>query len=304
MSRLFRNAAVLALSAALAAPLACTQEKAPAALGRFRMTVLGLKLHGLAVVLQTPSGAVYVVDTGKKEDGDDAGQDAIAPFLKAQRIEEIAGIVVSHPHRDHYEGAAYLLKHFRVKTFVDAGLDSPLVPEAYHKLVAHARERGAEVRTIRAGDTMKWDEALEVTVLSPPREGLKTPDASFLNNHSIVLRIRHGKNVFLLPGDVESEARDALLAAVPAETLKATVLVAPHHGFAEGKRFAEAVKPEYVVASCLDLYPDKKITSPGKHATEFYGAVGAKVWVTAWHGSVEVVSDGTTCAVKPEREGK
>ena len=115
MSRLFRNAALLALSAALAAPLACSQEKAPAATGNFRMTVLGLKLHGLAVVLQTPSGAVYVVDTGKKEDGDDAGQDSIAPFLKVRRIEEIAGIVVSHPHRDHFEGAAYLLKHFRVK---------------------------------------------------------------------------------------------------------------------------------------------------------------------------------------------
>lgn len=310
MSRLLRPFAALALAVVLASPLACQEKQQPASApaplpaGVFRMTVLGLKVHGLAIVLQTPSGAVYVVDTGKKDDDYDAGHDAIAPFLKARGIEEIAGIVVSHPHRDHYEGAAYLLKHFKVKSFSDAGLENSQIHESYHKLVAHARERGAEIRTIRAGEVLKWDEALEVTVLAPPKDGLKTSDESLLNNNSIVLRIQHGKNVFLLPGDLESEGRDALLAAVPHNQLKATVLVAPHHGFAEGHRFAETVKPEYVMVSCLDHYADKKIASPGRHATDFYGAVGARVWVTAWNGSVEVTSDGSACTVRPERESK
>jgi len=301
-----RVARILTLSAALALPAAC-QEKAPPAplpAGSLRLTVFELKLHGLAMALETPSGSLYLIDSGKKDGDDDSGKDTIAPFLKARGIKEIAGILISHPHHDHFEGAAYLLKHFKVKSLIDAGLEGPLVSEDYARLKAHAKERGAELRVVRAGDTLKWDEALEVSVLAPPRSGVKAADRDFLNNNSIVLRIRHGKNVFLLPGDIESEGRDSLLESQPLETLKATLLVAPHHGFFSGKRFAEAVKPETVVVSCLAEYSDKKPHVPGQIATDLFGSVGAKVYVTAWHGSIEATSDGSTCTVKPSRERK
>lgn len=268
------------------------------------MTVFELPRHGLAIALETPSGAVYLVDTGKEEGDDHAGKDTLAPFLKARGVEEIAGILISHPHRDHYEGAAYLLKHFRVKSFLDAGVEGPLVDDDYVKLRRHARERGADVRSVRAGDVLKWDDALEVAVLAPPRRGVPGPERDFLNNNSIVLRIRHGKNVILLPGDIESEGRDSLLESVPAETLKSTVLVAPHHGFFSGRRFAEAVKPETVVVSCLAEYSDRKPRVPGQAATDLFGAVGARVYVTAWHGTIEILSDGAACAVKSSREKK
>jgi len=297
---------VLAAVLALAGPLACQEKAAPTPppAGSLRMTVFELPLHGLAIALETPSGALYLVDTGKKEGDADAGKDVIAPFLKARGVKEIAGILVSHPHRDHFEGAAYLLKHFRVKSFIDGGIEGPLVDEDYAKLKTHAREKGAELRTVRAGDVLKWDDALEVTVLGPPKTGVAAPDKDFLNDNSVVLRIRHGANVLLLPGDIESEGRDSLLAHPPADGLKATVLVAPHHGFSSGKRFAEAVKAETVVVSCLADYPDKKPRSPGQAATEFFGAAGAKVYVTAWHGPVEITSDGKTCAVRTAREKK
>jgi competence protein ComEC len=301
-----RVARVLSLAAALALPAACQEKAATAPLppGSLRMTVFELKLHGLAIALETPSGSVYLVDTGKKEGDDDSGKDTIAPFLKARGVKEIAGILISHPHHDHFEGAAYLLKHFKVKSFIDAGVEGPLVDENYSKLKAHAKERGADYRVVRAGDSLKWDDALEVTVLAPPKSGVRAPDRDFLNNNSIVLRIRHGKNVFLLPGDIEAEGRDSLLESVPRETLKSTLLVAPHHGFFSGKRFAEAVKPETVVVSCLAEYSDKKPRVPGQIATDLFGAVGARVYVTAWHGTVEAVSDGSTCTVKPSREKK
>lgn len=272
--------------------------------GTFRMTVFELARHGLAVALETPSGAIYFVDTGKKEGDADAGKDTLAPFLKARGVRNIAGILVSHPHRDHFEGAAYLLKHFRVKSFLDGGVDGPLVDSDYGRLKTLAREKRAECRAVRAGEALNWDDALEVTVLAPPKEGVTSADKDRLNNNSVVLRVRHGKNVFLLPGDLEAEGRDSLLSAAAAETLRATVLVAPHHGFFEGKRFAEAVKPEIVVASCLAEYSDRKPRSPGKQAADLFGAVGARVYVTAWHGTVEIVSDGATCTVKSAREPK
>jgi len=274
------------------APVASQEQSKP-----LRMTVFELKLHGLAIALETPSGAVYFVDTGKENSDFDSGKQVLAPFLRTRNHKEIAGILVSHPHRDHFEGASYLLKHFPVKSFIDAGIED----NDYDKLKTLAKDRGAAYRRVRAGDTLAWEEGLEVAVLAPPKDGVKSPENDSHNNNSIVLRIRHGRNVFLLPGDIEKEGRDSLLASFPAETLRADVLVAPHHGFFEGKKFAEAVKPQTVVVSCLSEYTDKKPASPGKLATAVFGAVGAKVYVTAWNGTVEVVSDGSTVTVKSER---
>lgn len=261
------------------------------------MTVFELKLHGLAIALETPSGAVYFVDTGKENSDFDSGKQVLAPFLRSRNVKEIAGILISHPHRDHFEGAPYLLKHFPVKTFIDAGVED----NDYAKVPALAKDLGASYRKVRAGDTLAWDDGLEVSVLAPPKDGVKSPDNDSHNNNSIVLRIRHGKNVFLLPGDIEKEGRDSLLAAVPAEKLRADVLVAPHHGFFEGRKFVEAVQPKTVVVSCLSEYSDKKPASPGKLATAVFGAGGAKVYVTAWNGTVEIVSDGSTVTVKSDR---
>lgn len=281
------------LIALLVALPAASQEKT----GTLRMTVFELKLHGLAIALETPSGAVYFVDTGKEGGDFDSGKHVLAPFLRKRKVKEIAGILISHPHRDHFEGAEYLLKHFPVKSFIDAGVED----NDYAKITALAKDRGAVARRVRAGDTLSWDPDLEVSVLAPPKEGVKSPDTDSHNNNSVVIRIRHGKNVFLLPGDIEKEGRDSLLASIPAGTLRADVLVAPHHGFFEGKKFAEAVQPKTVIVSCLSEYTDKKPASPGKLATAVFGAVGARVYVTAWNGTVEVLSDGSTVTVTTER---
>jgi competence protein ComEC len=271
--------------------LASLQDPRPA--GAMRVTVLELKVHGTAVVLETPSGAVYVIDAGLKKDGYDSGRDAVAPFLRAIGAEEIAGLVVTHPHRDHYEGAEHLLKHWRVKGFVDAGLDHASIDGNYKKL----RKRAPDVRAVRAGDTLKWDDALEVTVLAPSRDGVRSTDKDFLNDNSIVLRVRHGKNVFLFPGDIEEAGAEALLKAE--SDLKATVLVVPHHGFFDSRRFAEAVRPQIAVASCLAEYQDRKPASPGDRARELFS--GAKVYVTAQNGRVEIVSDGSAVTARPQR---
>src|SRR6185503_16629404 len=138
--------------------------------GSLRMTVFELKLHGLAIALETPSGAVYFVDTGKETGQFDSGKQVLAPFLRSRNVKEIAGIVVSHPHRDHFEGATYLLKHFPVKTFVDAGVED----NDYAKLLTLAKDRGASYRKVRAGEVLAWDDGLEVSVLAPPKDGVKS----------------------------------------------------------------------------------------------------------------------------------
>jgi competence protein ComEC len=282
--------------------------KVPSDPGTLFVSFLNLERHGLSILLRTPSGRGYLVDAGRHGQGYDAGRDAIEPKLMKLGIHQLEGIVLSHPDRDHYGGAAYLLGHVPVKRVIDTGYDEPGMRDAYRKLRAGLREKGVEYQAVRAGDRLAWDESLEVEVLAPPRENLvaslKAGAPPSTNDNSLVLRVVHGKNVFLFPGDIQRAGRDSLLYYYGADHLKATVLAAPHHGFSHGRAFAHAVRPEIVVVPALAEYQEKKTVSPGQDMTGFFGAMGARVYVTGWHGDVEITSDGSSYQVKTQHDHK
>ena len=71
---------------------------------------------------------------------------------------------------------------------------------------------------VHAGDRLSWDKTLTVEVLSPPKEFVlldsdpaKVSEHSVLNNNSVVLRMQHGTNVFLFPGDAYGSESSYLL---------------------------------------------------------------------------------------------
>jgi competence protein ComEC len=293
-------------------------DAARAADGKMTVTWLDMPVHGLAVVLETPGGRTWLIDTGgiQQKDGSDytAGRDTIAPFLTTRGCQEIAGISISHPHGDHYGGASWLLNNWKVGTFLDNGYEGRGQSPSYTQLRRMAEQRGATYRAVQAGATLDWDPALTVEVLSPPAEFIsmnadpaKVSEHGLLNSNSIVLRVQHGKNVFIFPGDSYGGGYEQhLQAAVAPGKLATTVLTAPHHGFNPGTQFPKLTHPQIVVASCLADYPGNANTpnprSPGERATKVFGALGAKVYVTAWHGNVQVVSDGETVQATTQRE--
>jgi competence protein ComEC len=327
--------------------LAAVARSAAADTGRLTVTWLDMPVHGLAVVMETPSGGVFLIDTGGTkspakpgEPGYDAGRDTIAPFLTARGHTEIAALLLSHPHGDHFGGAPWLLEHWKVRAFVDNGYTGRGQTDGYLKirttaqqtagiylleraaaarageLRAAARQQGGNYRAVVAGDRLDWDPAISVEVLSPPAEFLgtaadpaKVSEHGLLNQNSIVLRVQHGKNVFLFPGDCYGGSFEQhLKATVTPERLKTTVLTAPHHGFNPGTNFPKMASAQIVVASALADYPSNATTpyprSPGLHAHKVFGALGAKVYVTAWHGNVQVVSDGETVTASVQRESE
>ncbi len=284
--------------------------------GKLTVTWLDLPVHGLAAVMETPSGKVFLIDTGGTRSSPEynAGRDAIAPFLKERGYDRIEAISISHPHGDHYGGAEWLLNNWKVGQFIDHNYEGRGQSLSYTRLRGLAVERGGVHTAVHFGDKLDWDSELSVEVLSPPADFLdpnsdpaKVSDHGLLNSNSIVLRVQHGKNVFIFPGDSYGGTFEKHIKAnVPPEKLKATVLTANHHGFNPGYDFPKLVMPKYVVASCLADYPGNANTtnprSPGDNAMKFYGALGAQVFVTAFHGNITAVSDGTTVTMTQQHE--
>jgi competence protein ComEC len=279
--------------------------------GKLTVTWFEMKAHGLATLLETPSGKVYLIDTGaddKKQDYNTA-RDTVAPYLKAKGIAKIDGIAISHPHGDHFGGLEWWLMNWPVKQVVDSGYEGRGLGNGYRKLRELAKERGAEYLAVTAGQKLKWDKDLSVEVLSPPKAFLETSsdpkvteDSALVNGNSMVLRVKHGENVFLFPGDSYGMGQQYMMTNTPPAKLRATVVTAPHHGFSTDPNFAEATHPKIVVVSCLPDYPQKPVRSPAALAASIYGVYGAKTYATPWHGNVSITSDGKTVSVKTERE--
>ena len=285
--------------------------------GKLTVTWLDMPVHGLAAVMETPSGKVVLIDTGGTGTKPDynAGRDTIEPFLKSHGHSAIDAIIISHPHGDHYGGAGWLMQNMRAALFVDNGYEGRGQTLAYTRLRALAVERGGAHRAVHAGDTLALDPALSIEVLSPPAAFLdpqsdpaKVSDHGLLNSNSVVLRVQHGKNVFIFPGDAYGGTFEKHLKTLPPEKLRATVLTAPHHGFNPGIDFPKLSSPKFVVASCVADYPSNANTpytrSPGDNAIKVFGALGAEVFVTAFHGNITAVSDGEKVVVSKSHERK
>lgn len=218
----------------------------PASAGPLEVTFLRLAdgQRGSPIILRTPRGNTYVIDTGASISGSNAGA-RIGSYLESKGVTSIQGLVITHPHGDHYEGAAWLLNNWRVETLYDSGYTGGSY-SSYGSTVLAARDpaQTARVSPVWAGMTFDWDPELHVEVLGP-RPGYfptseinlihtgspSTAVASYVpaNENSIILRIQHGQAVLLFCGDADRTAVTYLHRQHPAR-IRAHILGAPHHG--------------------------------------------------------------------------
>lgn len=223
--------------------------------GEFALTVLDVG-QGQAVHVRTATHEL-LFDAGPDYGGAaDAGGRVVAPYLRAAGARRLDALIVSHADSDHAGGADSLLAAMPV-----------------------ARAE----RCCVAGDAWEWD-GVRFRVLHPAAADYdrKLPG----NALSCVLKIESAHGAALIPGDIEGRAEQELLAR-DAASLRADILVAPHHG---GKRtsspaFVAAVGARDVVfpvgyrnrfghphPDVVARYADANI-----HRTDAHGAVTLKV---------------------------
>ncbi len=252
--------------------------------------------QGDSIFIRTPSGRVVLVDAGPGK-GEysrfDAGERVVVPFLKRMGIRKIDTLVMTHPHADHYGGMFALLGKFEIGEFLDPG--QPYPSELYESLLDKLDQLGIPYRLTRAPSTLDWDPSMLVQVLWPEEGHLENANP---NNVSIVLRIVHGNNVYLLTGDIEMEIEMQLNAYQTG--LRSTVLKIPHHGSttSSSQRFLEYVRPRFAV---MQLGINNRFGFPERAITERYRSLEIPVHRTDLTGTARTFSDGNRIKVQPEK---
>lgn len=193
--------------AVLLAPMLAWSPARPVA-GEFEVTAIDVG-QGSAILVRT-AGHSLLYDTGPRfGPGSDAGDRIVVPLLRALG-EAPDTVVVSHRDSDHAGGSAAV--------------------RAAWPAVRWLASFGEGERCL-AGQRWRWD-GVDFEVLHPAPEHFGPEGEGRLDSNamSCVLRIDNGRRAAWLSGDLDAERETRLALAQP--SLRADLLMAPHHGSA------------------------------------------------------------------------
>ena len=252
--------------------------------------------NGSCALLRTSDGHAAVLDIGT-DTNSDVGETA-AGALRALSTPRIDDTILSHANFDHFSGLPTLAhQRFVQRWMISPYFADPNLTPVINRLRQMLPADTPPPQTLLAGAQLDIGDAT-LDVLWPPAE---LPSAWGVNDRSLVIRFTPsaGGSV-LLTGDIERAAMEALLDAERAGhiSLKADVLIAPHHGAVLRKVTADfyaAVSPAAVVVSTRD--PRPKLP---RLVAEVLGPA-CRVVMTRDAGAVVVrfASDGRWCIETP-----
>lgn len=215
--------------------------------------------QGTALLVETERHRL-LYDTGPfySPESDGANR-VILPYLKARGITSLDAVVISHNDNDHSGGALSVFGEMPTSwTATSLALDSPIVQAAPNH------------RRCAAGQAWSWD-GVDFDILHPATASYDSAKWK-PNARSCTLKISLGGLAVLLPGDIEAAQEAELVAGIP-EKLRASVLLAPHHGSGTSSTgaFLAAVKPEIAL---FQIGYRNRFRHPKEEVFERYGDLG------------------------------
>lgn len=207
--------------------------------------------HGDAGVIQTASGAHWLVDGGIRDDYRDMGKQVVAPFLRTQHAGTLEGVIATHADLDHVGGLTNVIERFDVKhVYVPPEFGDH---ENGAALLELCGRRGVPVVELERGDRISAAD-FELQVLHPDAE---RDGQLSMNNRSLMFTIETGGMRALFTGDVEAEGESQV-----ADRLGVDVVKVPHHGSntSSTEGFLDQIDFDVAVIS-VGLRGDRTVTS-------------------------------------------
>ncbi len=189
--------------------------------------------QGDAILLRTPGHAI-LIDGGPSPS-------RLIPLLADRGVHRLDAVILTHAHPDHCGGLSAVLSRLDAREL----WISPrrFTGDCAIDLLETAAAERVPVHLVRDGDRMAAG-TLGIQAFTADRTFRRAPE----NNSSVVLRVKIGKRVALLTGDIERDAESELAGRVSC----VDVLKVAHHGSRTSSTplLLDAIAPRLAFISC------------------------------------------------------
>ena len=251
--------------------------------------------QGESILLEAPSGAKMLVDTGGAPFGGSFGIGArvLAPALWARGTRALDTLLLTHGDPDHIGGALDVLADF-VPGQLWTGIDVP-----NHRPTADIRDAAARLGTSvdhrRLGD-IETSGAARVRVLHPP-----PPDwerRRVRNDDSVVLEVVYGDVALLLTGDISAEIEREILPRLTRAPTR--ILKVAHHGSrtSSSQALLSEWRPQFALISAGR---GNTFGHPAPEVLRRLEEIGATVLRTDLDGQITIETNGYETTVQTFR---
>lgn len=246
--------------------------------------------QGDAVVVETPQRQTIVYDAGPKalfgtggwrerRNPFDVGKQVVIPYLRHRGIRTIDYLVMSHGDADHIGGMQAIVEAVPVRHFV-RGPDTSEPSTVETQLMQALEAKNVPVYRAASGVGWELERGLYWQFVQADPQVLRTDER---NAQSVIVRLAFAGRSFLLTGDADVEAEEAMLDAwnVP----PVDVLKAGHHGSktSTGETLVQKLRPRIAI---LSAGINNRYNHPHPDVVARLQQAGVAMFRTDWQGGI------------------
>ncbi|MBQ9899135.1 MAG: MBL fold metallo-hydrolase [Ruminococcus sp.] len=237
----------------------------------------------------TCGGEALLIDCGEED-----AADSVIAYLHRLGVRRLDHVIATHPHSDHMGGMYKVMDIFDVGEAIIPHLADKDVPTAryFEEFLDSCAAEGVPLTEAEVGRVITLG-AAEIEMIAP-----NSPEYDDLNDYSVSVLIRHGRDSFLLTGDAEETSEAEMVQG--GRLTHVTVYKAGHHGSysSSSDELLSVIKPEYAVISCG---AGNSYGHPHASALRRIEAYTDRIYRTDECGTIVFQSGGDGVSVRTER---